>query len=104
MADDLEALRNILELFGDIVAEVTKTATAIRAAVRVRLVYLLCRTAKTRGKSRKQLLRLVQRHWDKRYVRLAQFATFKCSPPCEHLVRVHTMSSRHLGHADAGLE
>src|ERR1700733_4459591 len=39
MADDLEALRNILELFRDVVAELTQTATAIRAAIAVRLVH-----------------------------------------------------------------
>ena len=39
MADDLEALRNILELFRDVVAEVAKTATAIRAAIAVGLVH-----------------------------------------------------------------
>jgi len=33
MADDLEALRNILKLFRDIIPEVTQIATAIRTAI-----------------------------------------------------------------------
>ncbi len=33
MADDLEALRNILELFRDVVTEVAQIATAIRTAI-----------------------------------------------------------------------
>src|SRR4051812_48424585 len=39
MADDLEALRNILELFRDVVPEMSKAATAIRAAIAVELVH-----------------------------------------------------------------
>ena len=44
------------------------------------------------------------RNRDQRHTRLAQFATFKCTTPLEHLVRVHTMCSRHFGHAGARLQ
>ena len=33
MTDDLENLRNILQLFRDVITEVAQTATAIRAAI-----------------------------------------------------------------------
>ena len=42
------------------------------------------------------------RHRDQRHTRLAQLATIKCTTPLEHLVRVHTMGSRHFGYAGAG--
>jgi hypothetical protein len=40
VADDLEALRNILELLRDVVTEVAQTTTAIRTAIAVGLVHL----------------------------------------------------------------
>src|ERR1700739_904480 len=50
------------------------------------------------------VFRVRYRHRNQRYARLAQFATLKGPPPREHLVRVHAVSTRHFGHADARVQ